>query len=149
MNHTMYDVDVIASLAFFIVAGMNPGGLGQCLLMQNKELAYLKSHPHLKPDCPYNTTGQDIVANLLAFAEQRVPAFLLGDVEELRKWEEQGGLLGADDNTKLMLHLELSDSPWFLAFIKPEYRRYVQGKSTKNVPASLGQIFVEKPLSVF
>lgn len=141
-----YDVDVIASLGWFIIAGLNPGGFGTSLMMQDKEMCYARAHRHLHPGCPY-TNGQDVVANMMEFVNEHFPSSLLADHTALQQWENQQGLLGADENTKMMLHIQNGDSAWYLRWISPRWRPFVQGKVNAEVPSDVGVIWRDRILS--
>jgi hypothetical protein len=142
-DRKLYDSDVIESIALVIIAGLSPGSFGKACMALDKDRAYQCAHRALHPDSQHSQ-GQDIVANMLEFCEEHLPGHLQGDYQALQDWEDQGGLLGADDSTRLMLRLQNGKHAWYLKKIKPKFRPWAQGIPDSVAPAQEGMIWMPR-----
>jgi hypothetical protein len=141
----LFDSDVIESIALFIIAGLNPGSFGTACMALDKDRAYQCAHRALLLDAP-NSDGQDIVSHMLEYCEEHMPSNLRGDYDALTAWAEQGGLLQADESTKLMMRLQGGNNAWYLAKINPRFRAWVQGIPDAPVPAHNAMIWMTRLL---
>jgi hypothetical protein len=140
-----YDTDVISSIAFFIIAGLDPGSFGRACLALDEKRAYECAHRALMPDA-VGSDGQDIVANILGFVEEYVPSHL-HDYQSITTWCEHNGLLGADDTTKVMLHLQYGKKVWYLKLaVEPKYWSWVMGVEGAIVPEHEAMIWKPRML---
>jgi hypothetical protein len=116
-----YDIDVIRSMAIFIVAGLYPGSFAEACILQDRVRAYKMAHALLKIE----HAGQDIIANMLEFVEQHFPRTLLDNTDLMSEWPSHGGLLNVDYKVKMQMYLECGHDPWFLKLINPEFLDYI------------------------
>ena len=79
------------SLIYYAALGLYPGDFAFALLMEDLSLAYNKSHPFLYT----GDHGQDIVKNMMAIIDERIPSYIRGSESVIKSWMSHSGYFNA------------------------------------------------------
>lgn len=105
------DWGMVQALASYVKAGLEPGSLGKALILGDHALAYHCSHRLLQGE-----GENDIVKNLLEFAEANLPEESRGSLEAYSRWIDHQGLQGCTSSTITMMLVEQKlkgEEPWW------------------------------------
>jgi hypothetical protein len=90
-NYFVFDLSVLDAIRQYVRLGLDPGGFGKALLVQDEELARHKAHQNLLKD---QGKPRDVVADMLAFVAQEIPLLARGSSNDLERWMAHNGLSG-------------------------------------------------------
>lgn len=99
----LYDLNIIAGFARFLCLGLPPGGFEGACLTGDYDLAIQRASPFLRPRVPVKphyspgTAREDIVGNLIEFAQLNIPEVARGGPLSQLRWMKVGGLSGDPD----------------------------------------------------